>query len=186
MPDTTKLAALLARLSYREGDFTLASGAKSTFYLDAKQVSYHPEGVELVGSAVHALAREFGAQAVGGPTLGADAIVLAAVYASSKTDWPLSGFIVRKEAKKHGLGKWVEGVDPKGKKVIVVEDVITSGGSLLNAVEHIREAGAEIVVATALVDREQGGAATIEAAGFPFRPLCTIAQVRAQFNAAGR
>ncbi len=182
MSSHDQLAALLARLSYREGDFTLASGAKSTFYLDAKQVTYHPDGVEFVGNAVLQLAREFGAQAVGGPTLGADAIVSNAVYASALAGHPLPGFIVRKEAKQHGLGKWVEGVDPRGKKVVIVEDVTTSGGSLLKAVEHVREAGAEIVVATAVVDREQGGAAAIEAAGIPFRPLCTISQVRAAFQ----
>jgi len=184
MSSSDQLAALLARLSYREGDFTLASGAKSNFYLDAKQVTYHPDGVELVGHAVVRLAQDFGADAVGGPTLGADAIVLATVYASAKSGHPLSGFIVRKEAKKYGLGKWVEGIDPRGKKVVIVEDVITSGGSLLKAVEHVREAGAEIVVATAVVDREQGGAAAIEAAGIPFRPLCTISQVRAAFEDA--
>jgi orotate phosphoribosyltransferase len=184
MSSHPQLAALLARLSYREGDFTLSSGAKSNFYLDAKQVTYHPDGVELVGNAVLTLATEFGAQAVGGPTLGADAIVLATVYASAKSAHPLSGFIVRKEAKPHGLGKWVEGVDPKGKKVVIVEDVITSGGSLLAAVDRVREAGAEIVVATAVVDREQGGAAAIEAAGIPCRPLCTISEVRATFERA--
>ncbi len=186
MPQRDSLAALLARLSYREGDFTLASGAKSTFYLDAKQVTYDPEGAELVGAAVVELAREFGAEAVGGPTLGADAIVSNAVYASARSGHPLTGFIVRKETKKHGLGKWIEGIDPKGKKVVVVEDVITSGGSLLKAVEHLREAGAEIVVATAVVDREQGGRAAIEAAGIPFRPLCTLTEVRDQFRAPGR
>ncbi|HET7631007.1 MAG TPA: orotate phosphoribosyltransferase [Gemmatimonadaceae bacterium] len=180
-----QLAALLARLSYKEGDFTLASGAKSTFYLDAKQVTYHPDGAPIVGAAVHALARDLGATAVGGPTLGADAIVLASVVASAGTDHPLTGFIVRKDAKKHGLGKWVEGVIPEGKKVVVVEDVVTSGGSLLKAVEHVREAGARIVVATAVVDREQGGRAAIEAAGIPFRPLCTISEVRAAFTRHG-
>ncbi len=184
MSSHDQLVTLLARLAYREGDFTLASGARSDFYLDAKQVTYHPDGVELVGNAVLELAKEFGAQAVGGPTLGADAIVLAAVYASANSAHPLSGFIVRKEAKKYGLGKWVEGVDPKGKKVVLVEDVITSGGSLLKAAERVREAGAEIVVATAVVDREQGGAAAIEAAGIPCRPLCTISQVRARFEHA--
>jgi len=182
MPDNDALAALLARLSYREGDFTLSSGAKSTFYLDAKQVSYHPEGVELVGNAVHAIARAFGAQAIGGPTLGADAIVTSAVYASARTGHPMTGFIVRKEAKKYGLGKWVEGVSPEGLKVVIVEDVVTSGASLFKAVEHVKEAGAHVVVATALVDREQGGRETIEAAGIPFRPLCTLSQVRAHFD----
>ena len=89
--------------------------------------------------------------------LGADAIVSNAVVVSNGTGHPLTGFIVRKEAKQHGLGKWIEGVNPKGKKIVFVEDVVTSGGSLLKAVEHVREAGGEIVVATSVVDREQGG-----------------------------
>jgi orotate phosphoribosyltransferase len=182
MPPHDQLAALLARLSYQEGDFTLASGARSKFYLDAKQVTYHPEGAALVGASVCELAREFGADAVGGPTLGADAIVSNAVVVSNATDHPLTGFIVRKEAKQHGLGKWIEGVNPKGRKIVFVEDVVTSGGSLLKAVDHVREAGGEIVVATSVVDREQGGRAAIEAAGIPFRPLCTLSQVRAAFE----
>lgn len=183
MSQQQQLAALLARLSYREGDFTLASGAKSTFYLDAKQVTYHPDGVALVGAAVHAIAREFGADAVGGPTMGADAIVLSAVYASAHSDCPLTGFIVRKEPKQHGLGKWIEGITPAGRKVVIIDDVITSGGSLLKAAEHVREAGAEIVVAVGLVDREQGGREAIEAAGIPFRAVCTLSDVRAQVRA---
>jgi orotate phosphoribosyltransferase len=184
MPSNDQLAALLARLSYREGDFTLASGARSSFYLDAKQVTYHPDGVALVGKAVHAIAREFGAESIGGPTMGADAIVLSAVYASAGTDGPLTGFIVRKEPKKHGLGKWIEGINPQGMNVAIVDDVITSGGSLLKAAEHVREAGAQIVVAMGLVDREQGGREAIEAAGFPFRAVCTLSHVRAQFRSA--
>ncbi len=184
MSQHNQLAALLARLSYREGDFTLASGAKSSFYLDAKQVTYHPDGVALVGAAVHAIAREFGATAIGGPTMGADAIVLAAVYASAGSGHPFTGFIVRKEPKKHGLGKWIEGINPAGMKVAIVDDVITSGGSLLKAAGHVSEAGAEIVVAMGLVDREQGGSEAIEAAGFPFRIVCTLSEIRAQFRGA--
>ena len=184
MPSNHQLAALLARLSYREGDFTLASGARSSFYLDAKQVTYHPDGVALVGRAVHAIASEFGAEAIGGPTMGADAIVSSAVYSSASTDRPLTGFIVRKEPKKHGLGKWIEGIDPQAMNVAIVDDVITSGGSLLKAAEHVRDAGARIVVAMGLVDREQGGREAIEAAGFPFRAVCTLSEIRAQFRSA--
>ncbi|HVA58253.1 MAG: orotate phosphoribosyltransferase [Gemmatimonadaceae bacterium] len=184
MPSHDQLAALLARLSYREGDFTLTSGATSNFYLDAKQVTYHPDGVALVGAAMHAIAREFGAAAIGGPTMGADAIVLCAVYASGGSDRPLTGFVVRKEPKKHGLGKWIEGINPAGQKVAIVDDVITSGGSLLKAAAHVQEAGAEIVVAIGLVDREQGGREAIEAAGFAFRAVCTLSDVRAQFRGA--
>lgn len=184
MSTHNQLAALLARLSYREGDFTLASGTRSTFYLDAKQVTYDPDGVALVGTAVHAIACEFGATAIGGPTMGADAIVLSAVYASAGSNRPLTGFIVRKEPKKHGLGKWIEGISPAGMKVAIVDDVITSGGSLLKAAGHAKDAGAEIVVAMGLVDREQGGREVIEAAGFPFRAVCTLSEIRAQFRGA--
>ncbi len=173
------LATLLARLAYREGEFRLASGRTSSFYLDAKQVTYHPEGVGLVGAAMLDIAREFGVEAVGGPTMGADAIVAAAVWASKDTDAPLTGFVVRKEGKRHGLQKWIEGVSPEGKRVALVEDVVTTGGSVLRAVEAVREAGAEVAVVVALVDREEGGHEALEEAGVPFRGICTLSEIRA-------
>ncbi len=173
------LAELLARLAYREGEFRLSSGRTSSFYLDAKQVTYHPDGVGLVGAAVTAIAHELGAEAVGGPTMGADAIVASAVWASKDTASPLTGFVVRKEGKRHGLQKWIEGISPEGKKVVLVEDVVTSGGSVLRALDRVREAGAEVVAVVSVVDREEGGGAAIEDAGVPFRPLCTLSQIRA-------
>ncbi len=174
-----ELAALLARLAYREGEFVLSSGRTSSFYLDAKQVTYHPEGVGPVGRAVLAIAREFGAEAVGGPTMGADAIVAATVWASKDTDAPLTGFVVRKEGKRHGLQKWIEGVSPEGRRVALVEDVVTTGGSVLRAVEAVRDAGAEVAVVVALVDREEGGREALEEAGIPFRAVATLSEVRA-------
>ncbi len=179
MADNRELAALLARLAYREGEFRLSSGRTSSFYLDVKQVTYHPEGVGLVGAAVTAIGDEFGVQAVGGPTMGADAIVASAVWASRGTATPLTGFVVRKEGKKHGLQKWIEGVSPEGKRVALVEDVVTSGGSVLRALDAVREAGAEVAVVVAVVDREEGGATAVEEAGVPFRALCTLSEIRA-------
>ena len=179
---TERLAALFARHSYREGDFTLSSGAKSTFYLDAKQVTYRPEGVALVGQAVLDAARGFDVTGVGGLTMGADAIVLSTVWASQASGVPLTGFIVRKEAKGHGTQQWIEGVHPKGQTVVIVDDVITSGGSALQAVERVEAAGATVAVIVGLVDRLQGGGAAIEARGIAFRAACTIDDVRAAFR----
>lgn len=176
------LVALFAKLSYREGDFTLSSGARSTFYLDAKQVTYHPDGVALVGDAVlHAVAG-LGVRAVGGLTLGADAIVLSTVWASVRGGAPLSGFVVRKESKGHGTQQFIEGVHPKGLTVAIVEDVVTSGASALKAVERVEAAGAKVVVVVGMVDRLQGGREAIEARGLQFRAACTIDEVRAAFR----
>ena len=179
---TEQLAALLARYSYREGDFTLSSGARSTFYLDAKQVTYRPEGVALVGQAIVEAARPFGVSGVGGLTMGADAIVLSAVWASEQAGAPLTGFIVRKEAKGHGTQQYVEGVHPKGQVVAIVDDVITSGGSALKAAERVEAVGAKVAVIIGLVDRLQGGGHAIEARGIAFRAACTIDDVRAAFH----
>lgn len=183
MTDNEQLTVLLARYSYKEGDFVLSSGARSTFYLDAKQVTYHSEGVELAGRAVLSVAREFHAQSIGGLTMGADAIVVSAVFASAVAGEPMTGFIVRKESKGHGLGKLIEGVSPAGRKVALVDDVITSGSSLLKAAAAVRDAGGEVCVAIGLVDREEGGGRAIEAEGIPFRAICTLSEIRRQARA---
>lgn len=176
------LAALFAKLSYREGEFTLSSGARSTFYLDAKQVTYHPDGVALVGEAVLRAIAGLGVQAVGGLTLGADAIVINAVWASVRAGAPLPGFIVRKEPKGHGTQQYIEGVHPGGMRVAIVEDVVTSGASALQAVERAEAAGAKPVVVVGMVDRLQGGREAIEARGLQFRAACTIDEVRGAFR----
>lgn len=175
-----QLVRLLAQYAYQEGDFTLTSGAKSTFYLDAKKVTYRPDGAALVGAAVHEIASRHSANAVGGLTMGADAIVASAVTVSAGTANALAGFIARKEPKKHGTGKWIEGVSPQGMRVAIVDDVITTGDSLLRAVELARSDGAEVVVTIGVVDREQGGGVSIrEKTGVPFFALATISEIRA-------
>lgn len=178
MPNNSALVALLLEKSYREGDFVLSSGARSDFYLDAKQVTYDAGGIALVGEMMMQLMMEFRIEAVGGLTMGADAIVAGTVYASANTDTPLTGFVVRKEPKQHGLTKLLEGVNPSGKRVAIVDDVITSGGSSLKAVNAAKNAGAHVVLVVGVVDREQGGPAAMHDAGVAFRALATISEIR--------
>ena len=186
LANATSLAALFARYSYREGDFTLSSGAKSSFYLDAKQVTYHPDGVSLVGDAVLRAIDGLGVQAIGGLTMGADAIIVSTVWASVRAGAPLAGFVVRKEAKGHGTLQWIEGIHPKGMTVAIVDDVITSGASALTAVTRVEAAGARAVVIVGLVDRLQGGREAIEGRGLQYRVVCTIDDVRAAFRNGAR
>lgn len=173
-----RLISLLAERAYREGDFVLSSGARSTFYLDAKQVTYDPEGARLVGESVAELCKTRGITAVGGMTMGADAIVAGTVYAAGLQGLPMSGFIVRKESKQHGLQKSIEGINPQGQKVVIVDDVITTAGSSIKAVEKAREAGADVVLVVGVVDREQGGGANVAALGIEFVPLATLTEIR--------
>jgi orotate phosphoribosyltransferase len=181
-----RLAELLARYAYEEGKFTLSSGGESDFYLDAKVLTYDHRAVRLVGQAVLDIAREYGVQAIGGLTMGADAIVVSAVWASLQSGVPLSGFIVRKERKAHGKSKWIEGVHPGGKRVAIVDDVITKGGSVLKAVEEVRKEGATVEVVIGLIDREEGGAAAVQEAGVPFRAVCTLSDIRAHVPSGAR
>jgi orotate phosphoribosyltransferase len=184
-PDEERLRCLLAEHAYQEGDFVLSSGQQSNFYLDAKRVTYHPEGLSLVGSCVLDVIRRYGVDAVGGLTMGADAIVAATVLASAARGPGIPGFIARKQPKAHGLEKWIEGVPPRGARAAIVDDVVTSGGSLLQAVERARDAGAEIAVVVGLVDRQQGGREAVAAAGLPFEAICTLEEIRAaRANAA--
>ena len=179
MSNHAQFVALLREKAYREGDFLLSSGARSDFYLDAKQVTYDPHGIALVGALMMELVREFRIEAVGGLTMGADAIVAGTVLASAHSTTPVSGFVVRKEPKQHGLSKQVEGVNPNGKRVAIVDDVITSAASALKAMEVARAAGAHVVLVVGVVDREQGGAAMLAKHGVEFRALATISEIRA-------
>ena len=174
----SQLVRLLAETSYREGQFTLSSGVSSDFYLDVKQATYSPKGARLVGRAMVDLLSEYHVEAVGGLTMGADAVVSATVLTSEHSGRPIHGFVVRKEAKKHGLSKWIEGVLPKG-RVAIVDDVVTTGKSILRAVQQVREAGAEVVLVACVVDREEGGRAELERRDLHFVPLCTISEIRA-------
>jgi orotate phosphoribosyltransferase len=176
MKEHEQLVHLLAVRSARRGHFTLASGRQSTLYIDARLTTMSPEGLLLIGAlGLLEIRRKWEADSVGGLTLGADPISYAISYASAKTDRPLRAFTVRKEAKIHGTGKLIEGPFQPGDHTIVIEDVITTGGSAIKALTAIRDAGGLVAGVLALVDREEGGREAIEAAGVP-----VVSLVRAQ------
>lgn len=181
---TARLIALLAARSAKRGDFVLASGRRSTLYVDCRLTTMHPEGQLLIGRAGLAALRASGwpVDAVGGLTLGADPIAYAIAHASALAAEQGHGemvrsFTVRKEAKQHGTGKLIEGAFETGDRVVVVEDVITTGGSALKAVDAIRAAGGTVLGVLALVDRQEGGREAIEAAGLPVMSLVTAEQL---------
>lgn len=181
MPLQDQLTHLLAERSARRGKFTLASGRESTLYIDARLTTMSPDGLSLIGPYAHeALVQSsWRAVSVGGLTLGADPISYAIAYASASTSNPLRAFTVRKEAKLHGTGKLIEGPFQQGDCVAIIEDVITTGGSALRAVDAVRAAGGFVVGVLALVDREEGGKEAITEAGLPVISLVTAAQILA-------
>jgi orotate phosphoribosyltransferase len=180
--DQKSLFRLIKKLSYREGDFTLASGKKSNFYIDLKATTLHPDGAHLIGEVAFQVIQQHGLQvdAVGGLTLGADPLATAISLAARAHGviWP--AFIVRKEAKEHGTGRYIEGIEnlKPGARVLVLEDVVTTGGSSLKAIERLREAGFNPVAVLTVVDREQGGAEFLAKQGLKYLVLATISQVR--------
>ena len=177
--DRTLLYRMLADRSARRGQFTLASGRTSNFYVDARLTTMSPDGLALIGPLALAELDAAGwrADSVGGLTLGADPISYAIAYASASGPRLIRAFTVRKEAKTHGTGKLVEGPFRGGDAVVVVEDVITTGGSALKAAAAISAAGGRILGVLALVDREEGGREAIEAAGYSVRALARAADV---------
>lgn len=176
------LFRLIKKLSYREGDFTLASGKKSPFYIDLKATTLHPDGAHLIGEVAFEVIRQSGlsVEAVGGLTLGADPLATAISLSARAhgVSWP--AFIVRKEAKDHGTARYIEGVENlrPGARVLVLEDVVTTGGSSQKAIERLREAGFHPVAVLTVVDREQGGAELLAKQGLKFLSLATISDVR--------
>jgi orotate phosphoribosyltransferase len=156
------------------GEVTLSSGQKAQYYVDAKRALLRPRAFRAAGELIAAEAAERGATAVGGMTMGADPLACAAIGSGAGDG--LVAFFVRKERKQHGLQRWIEGPElAAGTRCLVVEDVVTTGGSTVSAIERINEEGLEVAGVTAVVDRLAGGAETIEkVAGAPYRPLLTI------------
>jgi orotate phosphoribosyltransferase len=184
MSDHDRLLSLLAERSARQGHFTLASGRESTLYIDARLTTMSPDGLALIGPlALRALDdTAWNINAVGGLTLGADPLSYAISYASASTAHPLRAFTVRKEAKVHGTGRLIEGPFQAGDRVAVIEDVITTGGSALRAIEAIRNAGGLVCGVLALVDREEGGREGIQAAGVPVIALTRARDIVARLS----
>lgn len=169
------LARLLVEKSYREGDFTLSSGRKSDYYFDCRVTALHPEGSWLIGTLFNRLLLPLDIRGVGGMTLGADPLVSSTTVISHQNGRPLAGLLVRKEAKGHGTGQFVEGLAnfQPGDKVAMLEDVVTTGGSLLKACQRVKDAGLEIVAVCTILDREEGGRALLQEAGYELLSLFT-------------
>jgi len=174
-----ELVELLATRSARLGEFTLASGARSNLYIDARMTAMSPEGLALIGPlGLAEIAKVYWTpDSVGGLTLGADPVSYAIAYASALAESPIRAFTVRKEAKTHGTGKLIEGPFLPTDQVVVIEDVITTGGSALKAISAIKSAGATVIGVLSLVDREEGGRERIEAEGFLVRSLAVATEI---------
>jgi orotate phosphoribosyltransferase len=170
-----RLVAELREHALVIGEVTLTSGAKAQYYVDAKRAILLPAGFRALGELVAAEAARAGATAVGGMTMGADPVACAALAAGAE----VKAFFVRKEKKQHGLQRWVEGplLEP-GERCLIVEDVVTTGGSTVRAIERVREEGLQVVAVVSVLDRLAGGGEAIEAAaGAPYVPLTTIDDV---------
>jgi orotate phosphoribosyltransferase len=189
--DAQQLLTLLAKISFRLGNFTLSSGATSDYYIDCRTTTLHAEGGRLTGHSVLSLLEEnqIEAEAVGGLTLGADPIVSNVATASawralSRPGAPLlHGFIVRKAEKAHGAGRRIEGFCRPGARVVIVDDVCTTGASTITAIEAAREAGMTVTAVVCIVEREEAnGRPAVEAAaqGAPFLRLFTANDVRTE------
>jgi len=175
------LLNLFCQLAYQEGDFILSSGKKSDYYINGKEVTLHPQGAVAIGRLILPLLPPDTA-AVAGLTLGADPIVSAVSVVSTYEGKPLPGLIVRKEAKGHGTGAYIEGmVLPAGSKVVVLEDVVTTGGSAMKAVERLRAVGYEVEEVIALVDRQQGGEEFYKSVGLKFQAIFQIPELKARY-----
>ncbi len=171
-----RLIALLSERSLLRGDFTLASGRRSSYYIDCRRTTMHAEGLDLIGRLGLAAirARGWGADVVGGLTLGADPVAYAVARASWGSPPAVHAFTVRKAAKTHGAGRRIEGCFEPGAAVVVTEDVITSGGSAIEAARVVREEGGTVLGVLAVVDREEGGRAALETAGLAVHALVSV------------
>ncbi len=176
-----RLVALLRQRSVLHGDFVLSSGRRSPHYVDCRRTTMHADGLLLVGQLGLAAIRDAGwdAAAVGGLTLGADPVAYAIARASAGTGSPLNAFTVRKNTKAHGAARRIEGCFEPGMAVVIVEDVITTGASALEAAGAVREAGGAIRGVLAVVDREEGGRQALEREGCAVRALVTLAELLA-------
>ena len=171
MVDTTKkqqLAELVKELAVVHGKVTLSSGKEADYYVDLRRATLHHAASKLIGELLRELTADLDYVAVGGLTLGADPVATAIMHAPGRS---IDSFVVRKEAKKHGMQRRIEGPDVVGKKVVVVEDTTTTGNSPLTAVAALREAGAEVVAVATVVDRATGADEVIAAAGLEYRYL---------------
>jgi orotate phosphoribosyltransferase len=176
MYDRQALINLVRERALKFGDFTLASGKKAKYYLDGKQVTLDSRGALLIGEGILDLLGQQGPlpRAVGGMSIGADPITAAVITIAGMRDLSLAGILVRKESKGHGTNRYLEGPVQPGDTVAIVEDVVTTGGSSMQAIERVQQFGLKVTCVAAIIDRLEGGAATFAALGIPFASLLTI------------
>ena len=168
-PDRDRLVQHIRDLAVVHGKVTLSSGRIADYYVDLRRVTLDGAAAPLVGRVMLDLVADWDFEAVGGLTLGADPVAVAMLHASAAAGQRLDAFVVRKEGKAHGLQRRIEGSEVRGRRVLAVEDTSTTGGSVLTAVEALREAGAEVVGVAVIVDRGTEARQRIEAAGLPYR-----------------
>jgi orotate phosphoribosyltransferase len=178
-PDKTQLAKLVAQLAVVHGKVTLSSGIEADYYVDLRRATLHHEAAVLVGKVMLDLLAEAGLKpdAVGGLTMGADPVASAMLHQASARGLQLDAFVVRKEAKKHGMARQVEGPDIHGRKVVILEDTSTTGGSPLTAAKAAEVAGAEVLAVATVVDRDTGARAAIESAGYAYYSALSLSDL---------
>ena len=174
MNDRQQLLDLVSEHALQRGEFTLASGKKANYYLDCRKLTLHPVGANVIGRGMLEMLSGAMPDAVGGMAIGADPITASIVTLAGQREWPLRGFIVRKEPKGHGTGQQVEGPVKPGDRVAIVEDVITSGGSAIAAVKAARQFGLVVEGVYAIIDRLAGGQQAFAELGVPLTTLCTV------------
>lgn len=178
--DCSRLAALVREIAVVHERVTLSSGAEADYYIDLRRVTLHHEAAPLIGRLLRELTADWTYRSVGGLTLGADPVATAVLHAAAAepdTD-PVDAFVVRKETKKHGMQRLIEGPDIAGLPVLVVEDTSTTGGSVLTAVRSVLAAGADVVGVCTVVDRDTGAREAVEAEGVPYRALLGLADLQ--------
>ena len=175
--DKSHLVELIHQHALQIGKFTLASGKEANFYLDCRKLTLTGEGANVIAAGMIELLSENWPDAVGGMAIGADPITAAIVTRAWQQNQDLRGFIVRKEAKEHGTGRQVEGPVQPGDRAVIVEDVVTTGGSSIRAIEYAREFGLEVDTVLAVVDRNAGGAENFAKHGIQLRSLVSLSDL---------
>ncbi|MBV9846844.1 MAG: orotate phosphoribosyltransferase [Kutzneria sp.] len=173
----SELARLVSELAVIHGRVVLSSRAEADYYVDLRRATLHHAAAPLIGRLLRQLTVDWTYSAAGGLTLGADPVACAMMHAAAAEGDALDAFVVRKATKEHGLRRRIEGVDVAGRRVLAVEDTSTTGSSVLAAVDALREAGAEVVGVTTVVDRDTGAREAIQAAGLPYRYLLGLADL---------
>ena len=180
-----RLIELIIEKAFRYSEepvFRLVSGRMSNYYFNCKAVTLYPEGMHLIGNLLFDLIKNLDVKGIGGLTLGADPIAYAVAYTSYLRGGPIEAFVVRKTAKSHGTMQWIEGNIKRGDKVVIVDDVITTGKSTIEAITRSKEAGLDIVKVIALIDRQEGGKEAVEASGYKLDSIITREEVMERYK----